>query len=87
LELCELDYWNGRVLNVAHGLIPVCMELMHVFMQHPVRMVSCTDCINARAPGQSTGPLWATHRDRKYTGSASHVPTVMQWMKLNVVPV
>jgi hypothetical protein len=23
LKLCELDYWNGTVLNVAHGMIPV----------------------------------------------------------------
>jgi hypothetical protein len=28
-KLCELDYWNGTVLNVAPGLILVCMEFMH----------------------------------------------------------
>jgi hypothetical protein len=26
LELCELEYWHGTVLNVAHGMIPVCMK-------------------------------------------------------------
>jgi hypothetical protein len=34
--VCELDYWNGTVLNVAHGMIPVCMEFMHVLLQRPV---------------------------------------------------
>jgi hypothetical protein len=30
-KLSELDFWNGRVLNGAHGMmIPVCMEFMHV---------------------------------------------------------
>jgi hypothetical protein len=23
-------FWNGTVLKVAHGMIPVCMEFMHV---------------------------------------------------------
>jgi hypothetical protein len=32
-KLCELDYWNGTVLNVAPGLILVCMEFMHVRLQ------------------------------------------------------
>jgi hypothetical protein len=35
LKLCELDYWNGFVLNVAHGMIHVCMEFMHVLLQRP----------------------------------------------------
>jgi hypothetical protein len=34
--LCELDCWNGTILNVAHGMIPVCMEFMHVLLQRPV---------------------------------------------------
>jgi hypothetical protein len=37
----ELDYWNGSVLNVAHGMTPVCMEFLHVLLQRPeVRFVS-----------------------------------------------
>jgi hypothetical protein len=36
LKLCELDYWNGTGLNVAHGMIHVCMEFMHVLLQCPV---------------------------------------------------
>jgi hypothetical protein len=40
LKLCELNYWNGTVLNVAHGMIPVCLEFMHVLLQRPVRMDS-----------------------------------------------
>jgi hypothetical protein len=30
LKLCDLDYWNGTLLNIAHGMISVCMEFMHV---------------------------------------------------------
>jgi hypothetical protein len=37
-KLCELDYWNGTVLNVARGMMPVCMESMHVYLQCPVRL-------------------------------------------------
>jgi hypothetical protein len=36
-KLCELDNWNGTVLNVAHGMIPVWMEFMHVLLQRLVR--------------------------------------------------
>jgi hypothetical protein len=36
-KLCELDYWNETVVNVAHDMIPVCMEFMHVLVQYPVR--------------------------------------------------
>jgi hypothetical protein len=36
-KLCELDNWKGTVLNVAHGMIPACMEFMHVLLQRPVR--------------------------------------------------
>jgi hypothetical protein len=32
LNLCELDYWNGTVLKVAHGMIPICMEFMHALL-------------------------------------------------------
>jgi hypothetical protein len=35
LKLCELDCWNGTVLNVAHCMIPVCMEFMDVLLQRP----------------------------------------------------
>jgi hypothetical protein len=31
-KLSELHYWNGTVLNVAHGMIKVCMEFMHVLL-------------------------------------------------------
>jgi hypothetical protein len=30
LKLCELGFWNRTVLKVANGMIPVCMEFMHV---------------------------------------------------------
>jgi hypothetical protein len=33
LKLCELD----SVLDVLHGMIPVCMEFMHVLLQRLVR--------------------------------------------------
>jgi hypothetical protein len=35
LTLCELEYWNGTILNVAHDMIPVGMEFMHVLSQRP----------------------------------------------------
>jgi hypothetical protein len=34
-KLCELNDCNGSVLNVAHGMIPVCMEFMHLVLQLP----------------------------------------------------
>jgi hypothetical protein len=34
-QFCEVDYWNGTVLNVAQNMIPVVMELMHVRLQRP----------------------------------------------------
>jgi hypothetical protein len=36
-KLSELGLWNGTVLNVARGMIPVCMEFMHVLLKRPVR--------------------------------------------------
>jgi hypothetical protein len=41
-NLCELDFWNGTVLNVAHGMIPVGMEFMHVLLQRPARLYPYT---------------------------------------------
>jgi hypothetical protein len=35
--MCELDDWNGTVLNVAHGMIPVCLEFMQILLQLSVR--------------------------------------------------
>jgi hypothetical protein len=35
--MCELDDWNGTVLNAAHGMIPICMEFMHTLLQLSVR--------------------------------------------------
>jgi hypothetical protein len=43
LNLCELDYWNGTVLNVAHGMTPVCMEFMHVLLQYPANIIHASD--------------------------------------------
>jgi hypothetical protein len=35
LKLHELDSWNVTDLNVAHVMIPLCMEVMHVLVaQH-----------------------------------------------------
>jgi hypothetical protein len=48
-KLCELNYWNGTVLNVAHGMIPVCLEFMHVLLQRPVRMDSIMAIIMHKA--------------------------------------
>jgi hypothetical protein len=38
LNLCELDYWDGTVLNVAHSMFPVCMEIMYVLVHHDASM-------------------------------------------------
>jgi hypothetical protein len=36
LKLCVLHYWYETILSVANGIIPVCMELMHVLWHRPV---------------------------------------------------
>jgi hypothetical protein len=36
-KLYELDYWKGMLLNVAHGMIPSCRELL-VLLQRPDHM-------------------------------------------------
>jgi hypothetical protein len=36
LRMYELDYWNGSVLNVAHGMIAICTECMDVLLMLPV---------------------------------------------------
>jgi hypothetical protein len=46
-----MDYWNGTVLNVAHGMIPVCMEFKHVLLQRPARRPL------GRLHGDVVGPL------------------------------
>jgi hypothetical protein len=38
--MCDLDHWND---TVAHGMIPVCMEFMHVLLQRPVH-TACMQC-------------------------------------------
>jgi hypothetical protein len=35
-KLREMEYWNGTVPNVAYGMIPVCMEFVHVLLQRSV---------------------------------------------------
>jgi hypothetical protein len=42
LKLYEVDYWSGTVLNVAHGMIPICTEFLHVLLLRPVGSRSLT---------------------------------------------
>jgi hypothetical protein len=46
LKLCELDFRNGTVRNVAGGMIPVCMEFMYVYvlLQGPDRVRRADSC-------------------------------------------
>jgi hypothetical protein len=37
LTICELSYWNGMVLNVAHRMIATSNEFMHESLSRPER--------------------------------------------------
>jgi hypothetical protein len=53
LKLFELKYWNGTVLNVSHGTIPVYKEFMHALMQRPVRCALMCRKLAQKDPGTS----------------------------------
>jgi hypothetical protein len=39
----EVGYWNGMVLNVAHGMIATTAEVMHILMLGPPDVIFGTE--------------------------------------------